>query len=55
MTVWVNVYTHPGVDKPNHEFEGDPHPTKDEADEAARWELRHEPKTRLVRQEEREA
>lgn len=55
MTVWVNIYTHPGAAKPNNEFEGNPHPTKEEADAAAREELSVEPKTRLVRQEQREA
>lgn len=52
--IWVNIYSNPRVETPNHEFEGKPHPTKEEADFAAREELRIEGNTRLVRQEERE-
>lgn len=53
MTVWVNIYANPKVDRPNNEFEGNKHPTKEQADAAAREELRVERETRLVRQEER--
>ena len=50
--MWYNIYTNPRAPK---EFEGNPHPTKEEADKAAAQELADESQTRLVRQEERPA
>jgi len=48
---WVNIYFNREVGR---EFEGNRHPTKEIATAAANDEMRLEPKTRLVRQEERD-